>query len=133
MATVTADTPPLPGPRALPLLGWRATLLRVYANPFTCLRRLHDTYGDVVALVRGDPSHVLVFGPALNFRVLAHPDLFEVSTGPPVKWLKVTALSRLMWKNVGVMNGESHRGQRRLMLPAFHKQQLRGYCDDMVR
>jgi cytochrome P450 len=133
MATGTSHPPSIPGPRALPLLGWQTTLLRMYLNPFVTLPRLHDAYGDIVALAQGDPSHVLVFGPALNASVLAHPDLFEVSTEPPVKWLKETALSRLMWKNVGVMNGEHHKDQRRLMLPAFHKQQLMRYCDGMAR
>lgn len=133
MTTVAAPKPTIPGPRALPLLGWRATLLRVYVNPFASLRQLHETYGNVVALAQGDPSHVLVFGPALNFRVLAHPDLFEVSAGPWLKWPQDTALERLMGKNLGAMNGEKHRYHRRLMLPAFHKQQLRCYCDDMVR
>lgn len=47
-------------------------------------------HGAVVALAQGDPSTVLAFGPAANFRLLANPDLFGVSAGPRPKLPKDT-------------------------------------------
>lgn len=132
MTTVAARKQTIPGPRALPLLGWRANLLPLYRHSFTYLRWLHDRYGDVVALAQGDPSYVFAFGPALNLRLLANPDLFEVSAGPLHRLSKDTALGRLLFPTVQLMNGAHHKQQRRLMQPAFHKKQLACYHDDMV-
>ncbi len=132
MATISVPQQTIPGPRALPLLGWRANMVKLYLNPFAYLRQLHNTYGDVVALARGDSSIVLAFGPAMNFRLLANPDLFEVGAEPWIKLPKDTALGRLMRNNLTLMNGEKHKQDRRLMQPAFHKQQIMRYRDDMV-
>lgn len=82
MATITVPQQTIPGPRALPLLGWLANMVKLYLNPFAYLRQLRDTYADVDALARGDSSMVLAFGPAVNFRLLANPDLFGVGAEP---------------------------------------------------
>ncbi|MBO0794692.1 MAG: cytochrome P450, partial [Ktedonobacteraceae bacterium] len=131
MTTATTAPQTIPGPRGLPGLGWRANILKMYLNPFTYLRWLHDTYGDVVALAQGDPSNVVAFGPALNFRLLSDPDLFRNDAGP-FKFSDDTAFGRLMQNNLPTMNGEKHRQHRRLMQPAFHRQQVTHYRDDMV-
>ncbi len=99
MATITMSKQTIPGPRALPLLGWRAHMLRIFLYPFTYLRHLHDSYGDVVALAQGDPSHVLAFGPAMNFQILTNPDLFETTTSAFVKLPEDTAFGRLRSTN----------------------------------
>jgi len=123
----------MPGPSAFPLLGGKANMLKLYSDPYTFLRSMHETYGDIVALTRGDHSNVFVFSPELNLQVLAHPSLFQVDEGTFVKWPKETALGRLMLNNIITMNGEHHKQQRHLMQPAFHKQQIGQYRDDMVR
>src|SRR5690349_15091294 len=115
MATVPITHQHVPGPRALPLLGWRAGLLALFRHPFEYMRRLHDTYGDVVALAAGDPSHIFVFGPALNLRLLSNPDLFHVGRGSLFRPPKGTSLERLSLNNLLQMNGEHHMQQRRLM------------------
>src|SRR5918998_910390 len=131
MATITTTTS-IPGPRRLPLVGGRANLIRLMSNGFSYTRWLHTTYGDVAALAHGDPSYVFVFGPALNRQLLAHADLFENSAGPFLRASKNTVVGRLFQHNVAVMNGPRHRQQRRLMQPAFHKQQIAHYRADMV-
>lgn len=45
MATTDAPKVLLPGPRAFPLLGWRANLLKLFRDPFTYLPELHHKYG----------------------------------------------------------------------------------------
>lgn len=132
MTTHTLARHPIPGPRAFPLLGKQANLLRFYRNPFRLLRSLHATYGDVVALAQGDTSFVFAFGPELNHQLLAQPELFENGTGPLLRLPKNTAVERLFAQNLAVMNGAHHKQQRRLMQPAFHRQQVQGYCADMV-
>ncbi|GHO48784.1 cytochrome P450 [Ktedonospora formicarum] len=134
MATVTTTPQPqmIPGPHALPLLGWRMNLLKVYLKPFTYLPWLHRTYGNIVALAQDHPHHICVFGPEMNFRVLANPDLFGTSAAPLVKLPKDTALGRLFYHGLPLQNGERHRQHRRLMQPAFHKKQIAQYHADMA-
>ncbi|MBV9689651.1 MAG: cytochrome P450 [Ktedonobacteraceae bacterium] len=132
MTTITIPKQTIPGPHALPLLGWRAAMLKLFLNPFATLRHMHDRYGDVVALAHGDPSHVVAFGPAMNFQLLSNPDLFETTSSAFVKLPKDTALGRLMVNNLPVMIGEKHKQHRHVMQPTFHKQQVALYRDDMV-
>jgi cytochrome P450 len=115
------------------VLGGRAGLLTLFGDPFGHLRRLYATYGEIVALARGDPPYVVAFGPHLNQQLLAHAEVFENSAGPFFARLpKETALGRLLVNNLPVMNGAAHRQQRRLMQPSFHKQQIAAYHRDMV-
>jgi cytochrome P450 len=132
MATNTLVQRPIPGPRALPLLGGKVNLLRFFGNPFRMMRRLHGAYGDVAALAHGDLSFVFAFGPALNHQLLAQPELFTVGTGPLIQLPKGTATQRLFTQNLTVMNGAHHKQQRRLMQPAFHRQQVQGYAAAMA-
>lgn len=132
MTTMIAPKAGIPGPRAIPLLGWRANMLKLFRDPFSYLSFLHETYGDLVALAEGDPAYVCAFGPELNFQVLSQPDLFEVSAGPFQKLPKDTPLVRIGANSLQLMKGEQHRQQRSLMQPAFHRQHIIGYHDDMV-
>jgi cytochrome P450 len=132
MATTTLVQRPIPGPRALPLVGGKVNLLHFFGNPFQVMRRLHATYGDVAALAQGDPSFVFAFGPALNHQLLAQPELFINGTGPLVRLPKNTAAERLFTQNLAVMNGAHHKQQRRLMQPAFHRQQVHDYAAVMA-
>jgi hypothetical protein len=66
MATSTAPQQTLPGPSALPLLGSEANMLKLFRDPCTYSRWLHDTYGDVVAMAQGDPAYVFALIPVRN-------------------------------------------------------------------
>ena len=132
MATRTIPQRTIPGPSAMPLLGSSANMLKLFRDPCTYSRWLHDTYGDVVAMAHGDPTYVFAFGPALNFHLLSQPDLFEVGKGKILKGTKDTALGRLLLYNLLNMNGEHHKLHRHLMQPAFHKRQIGLYHDDMA-
>lgn len=130
MATVTVPQRTPPGPR--PLLGSWATMLKLFLDPCTYSRRLHDTYGDVVAMRRGDLKYVFAFGPALNFHLLSQPALFLAGKGTLLKVSRDTAWGRLLFDNLLSMNGERHKQHRHLMQPAFHKRQIGLYHDNMV-
>ena len=134
MTVPSASSPSrtIPGPPTIPFMGGRATLLGLYRNPFAYMRRLFESYGPVVAAARGDPSIVFAFGPELNHRLLSEPDLFLAGKMALLPLPEGTALKRLFQNNLPSMNGARHRQQRRLMQPAFHRQQTERYCREMV-
>ncbi|HEY0753516.1 MAG TPA: cytochrome P450 [Ktedonobacteraceae bacterium] len=127
--------PSIPGPW-LPFISPRLVHLIMFKTPFACasLRYLHDTYGNIVALVHGDASIVFVFGSTLNFYVLTHPKLFltewaELSLLQ--EELQGTALGRLMIHRFK-LNGEHYQNERRIMQNFFHKQQVVHYYNNAV-
>jgi cytochrome P450 len=132
MTTTTVTKSKIPGPRGLPFLKGKANLPKFYLTWATYLRELHETYGDIVGLAEGDPSWTFVFSPALNHDLLANPETFRNDAGPFVRLPKGSRLAKLFLNNLAVMNGDHHKQQRRLMQPAFHRQQIAGYYDDMV-
>lgn len=132
MATVVAPRQAIPGPHALPLLNWRANMLKLYLSPFKYLSWLHSTYGDLVALAEGNAAYVCAFGPKLNFQLLTDPHTFGTGDSSIIKFRKNTAFGRMMETNLPQMNGEKHKQHRRLMQPSFHKQQVALYNDDFI-
>jgi cytochrome P450 len=129
----------IPGPRPAFLLGWRGNVLRIARDPLGYLSRLHETYGDVAALVRGGnpnafsalvrcPGTVAVFGPHYNREVLSNPDLFPMSlrTG-----LEQTPLAHL---GAGLFNtnGERHQQVRRASAPAYHRRWAESHHRSLV-
>ncbi|QBD79859.1 cytochrome P450 [Ktedonosporobacter rubrisoli] len=122
----------IPGPQALPMLGWRAGMFKLYSEPFRYLRSLHNTYGNIVALAKGDPSYVCAFGPEANFALLSQPDIFAVSAGPFEKLPEDTPLVRIGGNSLQMMREEQHKQQRHLLQPALHRQQIGNYRDYMV-
>lgn len=132
MATVTLPAAAIPGPRGLPLIGGRLGMIGLLQSPFSRLRHMHDTYGDLVALARGDSSYIMAFGPALNHQILSRPELFINQATTLVRAPKNSAMERLFFNNLTTMNGPHHKQQRRLIQPAFHKQSLLNYHNDMI-
>jgi cytochrome P450 len=76
------------------------------------------------------PGTVLAFGPACNQTILSQPGLFQSSPMPTTK-LNHDPTTRLL-SGIFSMNGDKHRQQRRLIMPAFHKKRIEAYRDDMV-
>lgn len=74
--TTTVRTDTIPGPPAMPLLGWRGSLLRFLSDPLTYLRMLQRDYG-LIARVAQDSSMIFAFGPEHNRRILSESDLFH--------------------------------------------------------
>ncbi|PTM57768.1 cytochrome P450 [Desmospora activa] len=127
----TAIQKSIPGPRSI--FGAQMNMVRFYRNPLVYSRWLYQTYGNVVALGSSKkPSHVFAFGPELNKQILTDPDRFGASDSL-VKIPRDTVLGRMYFNNLLLMTGEKHRQHRRLMQPAFHRQQIRAYCEDMVQ
>ncbi len=131
--TPLVTTQPLPGPRAVPLLGGRARMLPLLRDPVVYLRDLYRHYGPLVALSGGKRPFVFGFAPEFNRLLLSNPGLFHngdretISFGPPPD----TAAARLT-TGLTAMNDGKHTQQRRLMMPAFHRKRVEAYHSTMV-
>ncbi len=121
----------LPGPRPDPLLGWRGALLPLSQDPLHVMLDLHERYGNLVALSRSAPVIMFAFGAEHNRRLLSDANLFHNQIGFGLAMPEGSAAARIS-NGLLAMNGERHRQQRRLMLPAFHRQQVADYHALMI-
>lgn len=139
-----------PGPGTFPVVGWPFHLVRFFKNPLKVMSRLRQNYGDVVRLVNARHPTMIIdlngsdlrqtrpngtqagtffgFGPKCNRQILNQPEIFESrkARGP-----KIEAFDRLS-NHVLFMNGHRHGEKRRLLMPAFTKEHLEVYHNDMV-
>ncbi|MFE2756028.1 cytochrome P450 [Actinosynnema sp. NPDC059335] len=115
--------PPGTAPGALPLLGHA---LRMKRSPGPFLVELQS--GDPVTVIRlGRKPMYVVNDPGLMCDVMRRPDVF--ARGGPI-----TERFRLLFGNgLGISDGEFHRRQRRLIMPAFQHGQLADYAAVMSR
>lgn len=131
MTTALPTVGPLPGPPKPALLGWRAQSLKFLRDPIAFMRMLYRDYGRLAAWMDGNPWWVFGFGPEYNHRVLSDPVLFYTVPGAPSTTPVDSSLARLT-RTLLNMNGDQHRQQRRLVLPAFHRKRVESYRDRMV-
>ena len=132
---VTAD---LPGPRPIPVLGWRFHLARFFLDPLAGLANLRRRYGNVACLVQGgngplilapgaEPSStVFGFGPECNQQVLTQPNLFESD--------RLRAPKECPWLGEAMFaaNRRDRSFQRRLTLTGLDRGHLKEYYLDVV-
>jgi cytochrome P450 len=139
---------PVPGPRALPLLGATRELLSFVTDPIGHVGALFRDHGPIVQLAVGRPTRVVsterdtpgtvfVRGAELNRELLTnHADFHKCAlTGPlyPEQPLtpRTQPLTRMLTGLFHVNDG-AHREQRRLLMPAFHKSRIESYRDEIV-
>lgn len=122
----------IPGPRKIPLLSHATAVMRLGSQPLALFEDYQRRFGNFSGLTRfqnGEQGTVLAFGSEFNKTVLGNPALFHSPNLSTM--MKESALTRLTSGLVS-MNGERHKQQRRLMMPAFHKQAVSTYRDLMV-
>jgi cytochrome P450 len=138
----------IPGPRPFPILGASGNLLRFVLDPLGAISRLFEEHGRIAVLVRGRPTRlasterhvpgtVFFYGPELNHALLtAHEQFHKCAlSGPLYPEEPVSARTRplkRMLTGLFQANGDEHRQQRRMLMPAFHKSRIESYRDDMV-
>jgi len=148
VTTVSSAMLTVPGPRPLPLLGATGHVIRAASDTIGYARRLFAAYGPLVALSAGGgtnlysplpacPGTVLVYGPELVREVATQHEIFykyPISGGMyPLEAVSPrTAPLRYFLTGLFGVNSDAHRQQRRLLMPAFHKQRVDSYRDDMV-
>lgn len=112
-----------PGPKTHPLLG---ILPEYAADPIGFMSRSAQEYGDIVHWQ----------GPTLSFYQLNHPDYIEellVKKNSLFTKHQTFHILRKIWGNgLLVSDGEFWQRQRRLMQPAFHREQIFAYGEVMV-
>jgi cytochrome P450 len=139
VAKRSPDAPVIPGPRPTLLLGWRGNALRYTRDRVGQLTQLYQTFGEVFALVRGGnrnifstarncPGTIFAIGPQYNQEILSNPWVFQNSIRTS---LEHTPLARLA-AGIFTMNGDKHKQQRRLLMPAFQKKRIESYAAEMI-
>jgi cytochrome P450 len=114
-----------PGPRA-PMIAQTASFLR---RPFRFLERCHQRYGDMFSVrlgFMGSAPGIVVGSSELVREVLtAGGDLLSAGQGNE-------PLRPIMGDHsVGLLDGEPHARQRRLLMPPLHGERMRAYADTM--
>lgn len=112
-----------PGPRGVTMVQALATRRRSPTDFFTAIARAHPRL-----------AHVRI--GAEHYYFLTHPDVIrEVYVTNGRFTVKGRALQRskvLLGEGLLTAEGEHWRRQRRLVQPAFHRDRIRSYADDMV-
>jgi cytochrome P450 len=106
-----------PGPRPLPLLGHIPWLVR---NPLLFITHLGRTYGDMCTFRIGPKQFYLVNHPDLIKQVM----LSQTFVRTP---LTRRLLASFLGEGLFSQEGDTHRRQRRLMQPAFHRERMAAY------
>jgi cytochrome P450 len=128
----------MPGPQKPWLLGWRGLLIPLARDTIGFIGKLQQRYGNLFALTRGGmplnnsikdfPGSVVAIGPEYNQLLMSDPTRF-----PNALQIGVDGTP---WERLGAgllnMNGEKHKQQRRLIMPAMQKSRVELYHDDMV-
>jgi cytochrome P450 len=115
----TRDVPLMPGGRRL--LGHAPEFGR---DPLALLQRARE-HGDVVR-VRFGPFHVYLLNSPDAIRQALVGQARKLEKG-----LNFGRAKRLIGNGLVMAEGESHRRQRRLMQPAFHRAEIARYLDTM--
>ncbi len=146
----TANLPKLnvPGPPVNPILGRLPMILRFSKDSIGYTRPLFETYGSVVSMTAGGGTHIyspLAECPGTVFTCGA--DNVRTVTSQHEIYYKYPLSGRMYkqrndsprtepLKHFGVglfgVNSATHRQHRQLLMPAFHKQRIDSYRDDMV-
>ena len=133
MATTLARSRALPGPRTLPVVGWRGYLAPFMRNPATYMQHLYDTYGDIVSLDAKGGRCLFIFEPELVRTLLTETDTFYeanlLADGLPFPSNQEAAR---LFDGIATFNGPKHRAHRKLMMPAFHRKRVENYCSSMT-
>ena len=113
------------GPKGPPVLG---QLLAFRRDPIEFLSRIAREYpGDVVHFRPGPRDSYLLKDPELIKDVLVTRQ-HDFSKSRGLEWAKL-----FLGEGLLTSEGDFHTRQRRLAQPAFHRQRIGGYAEDMVK
>lgn len=124
MSTALVPRTQPPGPKGQFLLG---SVMDFHHTPLAFLMENARLYGDICRFsFMGIPAYQL-----------NHPDdvrtLLVDSEGNFVKGMALESFRPLIGKGLLLNEGESHRRQRRMMQPPFHRQRIAGYAEQMLQ
>jgi cytochrome P450 len=115
-------------PSASSGLSPNTALYAMRRDPLTFFTRLAREQGDIARFRLGDHEHDLY--------LLNHPDYIrEVLVTQDrnfTKWFSVDRIKEVLGEGLFVSEGEFHHCQRRLSQPAFHRERIASYADQMT-
>jgi cytochrome P450 len=113
-----------PGPAGLPLVG---SLPQFQRDPLAFVRGVQRTYGSIATVRFGrDAVVIMCFRPEhAQYFLVTHARDFITGSGRIV-------MKRFLGDGLLTTDGDFHRQQRRLVLPAFHKKRVESYASLMV-
>ncbi|MCG6135812.1 MAG: cytochrome P450 [Nostoc sp. LLA-1] len=147
---ITLNQPRLtvPGPQPLPIFGRTALLVRFVKDSIGLSGHLFQTYGSVVSLAADGGTNLYSPQPNCPGTVFAYgsENVREVTTQHEIYYKfpltgglyrqrnDSTRTETLKHFGVGLfgVNSNTHRQHRQLLMPAFHKQRIESYRDDIV-
>lgn len=111
-----------PGEMGLPILG--QTLQFLFDRSFP--DKQYARYGAISKTnLLGRPTVFMIGSEAVEFVLSSHMECFSWKEGWPDNF------KMLLGESLFLQDGEEHRRNRRLMMPAFHGQALHGYVSTM--
>jgi len=129
MATIAQEpqTTLPPGPQPLPVIG---NALSFRTDPLGFFQELQRTYGNMATVYLGRAPIVLLFRPEyVRYVLVENPRNFtnrEFTQGNG-------GGNGILDEGLLTIDGESHRIQRRAVLPAFHKKRVESYAEVMTQ
>lgn len=114
-------------PRILPRIAFNdAIAMILFRDPLGVFTRLARKYGDVLYLKTGrEETFVLNHPDDIRELLVVQHENFRKGEG-------VMLLDRVLGKGLITNDGPSHKKQRRLVQPAFHRKRIAGYAEAMV-
>ncbi len=113
-----------PGHRPLPIFG---NLLSFRTDKLGYLQQLQQRYGNMSTFYAGKTPIVLLFRPEhVRYLFTENPRNFTNREA-------AGNLQELIGDGLLTIDGETHRQQRRMVQPAFHKRRVESYADIMVK
>src|SRR3954469_1238275 len=105
-----------------------AALYAMRRDPLAFFTRLAREQGDIARFRLGDHEHDLF--------LLNHPDLIRdvlvTQDRNFTKWFAVDRIREVLGEGLFVSEGDFHLRQRRLSQPAFHRERVASYADQMT-
>lgn len=149
MATTTDNLAlTVPGPQPSKFFGRSANAFRFVKDSVGYTRQLFEIYGPIVSLAYGGgtnvysplpncPGTVFVYGPEYVRQVATQHEVYykyPLSARMYRKREESKRTEPLKHFTVGLfgVNSEQHRQHRQLLMPAFHKQRIESYRDDII-
>jgi cytochrome P450 len=127
----TAHNSTLPGLRTIKFAGKQSGLLRFLIDPISSLLAIHESFGMIGAMRRGDPSFVCAFSPITNQQILTDIKTFGNFATFPYKLPTDSSFYRNI-RGLPLLNDEEHKRYRRLLMPAVSKERLESYQPKIV-
>lgn len=138
----------VPGPQPSKFLGHAANVFHFVKDSVGYTRQLFETYGPIVSLAYGGgtnvysplpncPGTVFVYGSEFVHQVATQHEIYYKYPLSGIMYRRRERSERTEpLKHFGVglfgVNSDQHRRHRQLLMPAFHKQRIESYRDDIV-